>query len=56
MGGFSMHRNVYDVQRQAAIAKLDKEIQEDHANGYDVGELLDRRQALVEAIRNGPFA
>lgn len=51
-------RNLLDLQRVAAIATLDKQITEHHANGdrTDADELLDRRFEIMEAIRTGPHA
>ena len=51
-------RNVFDLQRIAAIKRLDRQIAQDHANGYgvDVDAALDRRAALVEYLRSGPHS
>jgi hypothetical protein len=51
-------RNIVDLQRMAAIKKLDRQIAKDHADGYgsDVDALLDRRSALMEYLRTGPHS
>jgi hypothetical protein len=51
-------RNIYDLQRMAAIKTLDRQIAKDHAEGYgsDVDALLERRSALMEYLRTGPHA
>jgi len=45
-------RNLIALQRLAAIAQLDREIAEDHAQGYgvDADEKLDRRLELKRLI------
>ena len=54
--GLGVHRNVYDLQRIAAVKRLDRQIAEDHANGYGVDRdaLLDRRLELMQLLRLGP--
>lgn len=54
--GLGVHRNVYDLQRIAAVKRLDRQIAEDHANGYGVERdaLLDRRLDLMQLLRLGP--
>jgi hypothetical protein len=52
----SLHRNVLDIQRVAAIKMIDRQIARDWAAGYghDVDMLLDRRVRLMELLRTGP--
>jgi hypothetical protein len=51
-------RNIYDLQRMAAIKTIDRQIAKDHAGGYgsDVDALLERRSALMEYLRSGPHS
>ena len=51
-------RNIYDLQRMAAIKTLDRQIAKDYADGYgsDVDDLLERRSALMEYLRSGPHS
>jgi hypothetical protein len=63
--GCSSCRNVYDLQRLAAVASLDRRIVEAGPDGYatdaagfsvHVDDLLDRRRNLIELLRTGPHA
>ena len=53
--GLGVHRNVYDLQRIAAVKRLDRQIAEHPANGYGVDRdaLLDRRLELMECCVRG---
>ena len=54
--GLGVHRNVYYLPRIAAVKPPDRQIAEDHANGYgvDTDALLDRCLDLMELLRQGP--
>jgi len=57
MNGFSDHRNVYDIQRIAAVKMIERRLtNREYEDNDELNALLDRLDGLRELLRTGPHS